>query len=121
LCVETTLSGDPIASNDKSCKTYTGVACIGVDGLDPNGFLLMQNIPNPANHTTLIGYRIPAAGKVNFGVVNLIGQELHSEQLTMPAGTHQLEFDVSSLADGIYYYFVEYNGQRLTLKMVIRK
>ncbi len=121
LCVETTLPGDPIATNNKSCKTYTGVLCIGIDGPDPDGFLLMQNIPNPASYTTLIGYRIPAAGKVKFGVVNLIGQELHAEQMNMPAGTHQLEFDVSSLADGIYYYFVEYNGQRLTLKMVIRK
>jgi len=34
---------------------------------------------------------------------------------------HQIELDVSSMAAGIYYYYVEYNGQRLTKKMVIRR
>jgi len=121
VCVETTLLGDPITANNEACRTYTGVACIGVDGPDPDSFLLMQNIPNPATHTTLIGYQVPQAGKITFGVINLVGQELHTMHHTAAAGFNQIDFDVSDLASGIYYYYVEYNGQRLTHKMVIRK
>ena len=121
VCVETDLLGDAISANNKSCKSYTGVACIGVEDLDAEGFALYQNIPNPAKQTTIIGYRVPQGGDVTFGVVSMIGQVLHSELQTVTAGQHQVELDVSSLAAGVYYYFVEFDGRRLTKKLVVNK
>ncbi|MDD4986581.1 MAG: GEVED domain-containing protein, partial [Dehalococcoidales bacterium] len=121
VCVETDLLGDMVSVNNKYCQTYNGVMCIGVEDLEPEGFALMQNVPNPAKGTTLIGYSIPQAGDVTFGVVSLLGQVMHSEVRTVPAGQHQLELDVSTLAAGVYYYFAEFNGQRLTKKLVINR
>jgi hypothetical protein len=118
VCVETVLSGDPVASNDKICLSYTGKLCFGIDDPTGNGFDLYQNIPNPASGTTLIGYKVPIAGDVTFGLVSLVGQVIRTQQMGVTAGEHHFELDVSSLAAGVYYYFVEYNGQRLTKKLV---
>jgi parallel beta-helix repeat protein len=120
VCVETDLTGDVVAVNNKSCRTYIGVACIGIDDPSAPGFALYQNIPNPATSRTTIGYKVPESGDVVFGLVSMIGQVLHSEIQTVPAGENQFELDLTSLAAGVYYYFIEYNGQRLTRKLVIR-
>jgi hypothetical protein len=119
LCVETDLSGDPVTTNNKTCKSYTGKACIGIDNPAGSAFELYQNIPNPASKTTTIGYRVPSGGDVTFGLVSLLGQVMHNEVQAVTAGEHQFELHVSSLAAGVYYYFVEFNGQRLTKKLVI--
>ncbi len=119
LCVETDLIGDFVSTNNKVCRTYTGVTCIGIEEGDGEMFTLKQNIPNPAKGVTLIGYSVPQGGIVNFGLVNLVGQVMHTESYTVEAGSHQLELDVTTLAAGVYYYFVEYEGQRLTMKMVV--
>jgi hypothetical protein len=121
LCVETDLLGDQIAANNKVCKNYTGVACIGIDDNEAEGFALYQNVPNPAKETTIIGYRVPQSGDVTFGLVSMIGQVLHSELHAVTAGQNQIELDVSSLAAGIYYYFVEFDGRRLTKKLVVSR
>jgi hypothetical protein len=121
VCVETALIGDPVTSNNKACQSYTGRTCIGLDDLERDGMVLKQNIPNPAGHTTLIGYTIPEGGKVTFGVVNMIGQTLMNTTQTQSAGNHEVEVDVTALSAGVYYYFIEFNGQRLTRKMIVNR
>jgi hypothetical protein len=121
VCVETALPGDPIATNNKACKSYVGVTCIGIDEADSDKLMLLQNMPNPAGNTTIIGYNVPQAGKVTFGLVNMVGQMLSVERHEVVAGYHEIELDVNSLAAGVYYYFIEFNGQRLTRKMVVSR
>jgi hypothetical protein len=120
LCVEADLTGDPVTANNKTCLSFTGKACIGIDDPMGSSFELYQNVPNPADGRTMFAYRVPHAGDVTFGIVSLLGQVLHSDLQTVSAGEHQFELDLSNLAAGVYYYFVEYNGQRLTKKLVIR-
>jgi hypothetical protein len=120
LCVEADLTGDPVTANNKTCLSFTGKACIGIDDPMGSSFELYQNVPNPASGNTMFGYRVPQAGDVTFGIVSLLGQVIHSEVQTVPAGERHFDLDVSSLAAGVYYYFVEFNGQRLTKKLVIR-
>ncbi len=121
LCVETDLIGDFVTTNNKACRTYTGVTCIGVDDMGGELFALMQNVPNPAKGTTVIGYTVPQGGRVTFGLANMVSQIMQTESYTVEAGSHQIELDVTTLAAGVYYYFVEYNGERLTRKMVVSK
>ena len=122
VCIETALIGDQIPANDKVCKNHNGIACpIGVDDQDAYSLRLYQNVPNPAKGTTVIGYRVPKAGDVTFGLVSMVGQVLHSEQRQVTTGEQQIELDVSSLAAGIFYYFIEFEGQRLTRKLVVSK
>ncbi len=121
VCVETNLTGDVMISNNKACKTYIGVLCIGADELDRNGFAVGQNIPNPASGNTLIPFMIPESGEVQILISDLPGKVMYREVLQKPAGEHTFELNVNHLSQGVYYYTLEYMGQRITRKMVVRK
>jgi hypothetical protein len=120
LCVETNLVGDLITSNNKACQSYVGRTCIGIEEETGDGFALMQNIPNPATGLTLIPYHVPQNGEVSFGIADVLGQVLYKENISVSAGQHQVEIDVNNLPAGVYYYYLEFHGQKLTKKMVIR-
>ena len=81
----------------------------------------MQNIPNPAQDNTLITYHIPEDGQVIFTVYSITGQTLHIEKQDARSGKNNIEFNTISLANGIYYYSMEYKGERLVKKITIRK
>ena len=71
----------------------------------PNQFALSQNYPNPFNPTTQIQYILPKNALVKLEVYNISGQkvmELVNEFKN--AGTHQVQFDASGLASGVYIY-----------------
>lgn len=81
-----------------------------------------QNYPNPFNPTTVISYDLPADGHVSLRVYSILGKEvmcLVNEQQT--AGSHQVEFNASKLASGIYLYKFECNGYTAVKKMSFMK
>ena len=86
-----------------------------------NKFALGQNVPNPANDNTRIGYNLPEDGQVIFTVYTITGQVLHIEKRDASSGKNELEFNTINLANGIYYYSMEYKGESLVKKMTIRK
>ena len=73
-------------------------------------FRLSQNYPNPFNPKTIINYELPARSEgglmmndVELSVYNLLGQKvatLVSER--QEAGYHQVEWDGSGFASGVY-------------------
>jgi hypothetical protein len=71
----------------------------------PEGFVLEQNYPNPFRSTTLIRYVIPDDANVDLTVFNNLGQVMAKlANGRMSAGMHQVNFDASKLAAGIYTY-----------------
>ena len=82
---------------------------------------LGQNIPNPAKNITRIPYSIPNDGNVEFTLYSIAGQSLHTEIVSSVQGDNELEFNVSGLSSGIYFYSLIYNNQQLTRKMVVKK
>lgn len=86
----------------------------------PSGYQLSQNYPNPFNPTTHIEFQIKVSGKVELKVYNMLGEEVASIiDKEMNAGFHQVNFDASSLASGIYFYKLKANEFVATKKMVI--
>jgi hypothetical protein len=82
--------------------TATGVE---EQGLMPTSFDLHQNYPNPFNPSTTIRYGLPNRSHVTLTVFNSLGQtvrELVNEDLD--AGYHDVHFDATGLASGVYYY-----------------
>ena len=49
------------------------------------------------------------------------GQVLYKESLQAEAGSNEWTVDVTALSAGIYYYSMEYQGQRIVKKMQIAR
>jgi hypothetical protein len=118
-------SGDLYTDNDtlfvqlESVPADTNVGITYAGNL--SAFSLEQNIPNPANNTTHINYSIPTAGDVVFYVHSINGQVLYTRKISTPQGTHTIELNTATFAAGIYFYSIEYKGQKLVRKLTINK
>jgi Ice-binding-like/Secretion system C-terminal sorting domain len=91
--------------------------------LSPHEFVLMQNYPDPFNPSTIIQFTVPSSGLAVLKVYNILGQEvatLYNESAA--AGIyHQVQFDASNLASGIYLSRLEFNGKMQVKKMMLLK
>ena len=74
----------------------------------PKGFTLEQNYPNPFNPSTTIQYALPHRTHVALTVYNTLGQQV-AELINgeMDAGHHEVRFDGSRLASGVYFYRIQ--------------
>ena len=71
----------------------------------PGTMVLHPAVPNPFNPSTTIRYGLPSRSHVTLTVFNALGQQvatlLQGEQ---EAGYHEVQFDASGLASGVYLY-----------------
>ena len=85
-------------------------------------FKLNQNYPNPFNPTTIISFSLKASAKVTLKVYNALGQEVAVlANNIMDAGFHEVDFDASNLASGVYIYRLDAPGYSKTMKMMLIK
>ncbi len=85
-------------------------------------YYLDQNYPNPFNPITTINYSIAANGFVELEVVDIIGKRvavLVNEFQTK--GNHNISFDASSLASGVYVYKIKAGDFVESKKMIFLK
>jgi hypothetical protein len=86
----------------------------------PTLFQLDQNYPNPFNPSTTIRYALPSTSHVMLSVFNTLGQQV--AQLVngdVDAGIHDVKFDGSTLASGVYFYRLKAGEYIETKKLVI--
>ena len=71
----------------------------------PKQFDLHQNYPNPFNPSTTIQYTLPHHSHVILTVFNTLGQQVATlVNADIDAGYHEVRFDASGLASGVYFY-----------------
>ncbi len=88
----------------------------------PLEFGLAQNFPNPFNPSTVIRYQKSESGHTRLTVYDVLGREVAVlVDGVMPAGAHQVTFDASSLASGMYIYRLSAGGQVITRRMMLLK
>ncbi len=84
-------------------------------------YRLSQNYPNPFNPETRITYTLKKAGKIDFRVYNLLGQEVYRLTGEKPAGSHEVVFDGKNLPAGIYFYQLKSGDFTGVRKMILSK
>ena len=130
-------SGTPLSSDFQVSESVL----VGVDGaVDmlhhaeigdlkplPDRFSLEQNMPNPFNPSTAIGYQLPESGVVRLAIYNLLGQEVRvlvNEQKS--AGSFTATWDGTDalgrhVASGIYLYRIQAGSFSATKRMLLLK
>jgi hypothetical protein len=92
-----------------------------VEGIrNPEEFELFRNFPNPFNPSTTIEFNLPKATNVKIDIYNSAGQKvitlLNSQ---MQAGSHQVKWDASGMASGVYYYKIQAGGIQGVKRMIL--
>ena len=89
----------------------------------PQEFSLAQNYPNPFNPTTTINFSLPREVSVRLTVFDAIGRQVAVlTDRVYAAGAHELVWDASRHASGIYFYRMEAGGRLIqTQKMTLIK
>ncbi|RPH37788.1 T9SS C-terminal target domain-containing protein, partial [bacterium] len=102
---------------------------VAITGVEPGGtaalpveLSLAQNFPNPFNPSTIIRFELPNSGKVSLRVYDILGREVGVLlDGGAVAGRHEVLFDGSHLASGIYLYRLEFGSRALVQKMLLIK
>ncbi len=83
---------------------------------------LTQNHPNPFNPVTIIRFNLPARSRVSLDVYNVLGQKVANlVNGNLKAGEHEVAFDGSAFASGVYFYRLRTDDFAATKKMVLLK
>jgi len=88
----------------------------------PADFAVQAVYPNPFNPTTTLSYTLAANQKVSLAVYDISGRQV--AQLVdgyRSAGLHQVTFDASGLASGVYIYQLIAGEQLATGKLMLLK
>lgn len=88
----------------------------------PDRFILYQNYPNPFNPSTIIAFSLPAKSSVELEIINMLGQRIDTKYLgNLSVGMHEIEYDASHLASGVYFYRIVTDRNALNKKMILLK
>ena len=98
------------------------IVVINLAGIPPvisPSFEVSQNVPNPFDASTEINFTVPAGGKVQFRLFDLIGKEIITRNIDAVAGVNRNYLSARYLKAGIYFYSVTYRGKTITRKMIV--
>jgi hypothetical protein len=117
------IEGDSLWSSETFGFYINPAAAIEDDRTQkPDDFKLYPNYPNPFNPKTIITYEIPITNYVEVNIYNLLGQPVvNLISKKQNAGYHQVEWDASDFAGGVYYYRIEAGNFVQTRKMIYLK
>ena len=88
----------------------------------PSQIELEQNYPNPFNPSTKISYSLSDPAQTKITIHDLVGKEISVlVDKFMTAGNHQVTFNATGLASGIYVYRMTTDEHTITKKMLVLK
>ncbi|MCF8278011.1 MAG: zinc-dependent metalloprotease [Flavobacteriales bacterium] len=95
-----------------------GCSSITVDISETEKFDL-RVYPNPSSENFTFSYNSDAISKLDFRMLNSVGQEVWNYQSTGPTGTHQI--DTRGLAVGVYTLIVKGDNLNVSERLILTK
>ncbi|MBN2425524.1 MAG: T9SS type A sorting domain-containing protein [Calditrichaceae bacterium] len=90
--------------------------------MNPEGFRLDDNYPNPFNAVTIINYQVFTACEIQLGIYNLLGQRVDLLfSGVQRAGSYKVRWDASGFPSGIYFYKLSGPAGEQTKSMILIK
>jgi len=87
-----------------------------------NNFNIEQNYPNPFNPSTSIKFTLAERSNVSIKVYDVLGKEVALlVSAEKEAGSHEIKFDASNLASGMYVYTINAGNFTASRKMMLMK
>ncbi len=112
------LSMDSVITEGATFEPANGVADLDL-GI-PFTYCLVGNYPNPFNPATTIRFGIPSRSMVTLSVHTLFGQRVATlVNGFVEPGYHDVKFDGSRLATGVYYYRIQAGSFVETKKLLL--
>jgi predicted outer membrane repeat protein len=88
----------------------------------PISYNLYQNHPNPFNPKTIITFSLPKPENVKIEIFNTLGQKVVVLlDKAMKTGLHEITFDASAYASGLYFYSIEAGNFHQVKRMTLIK
>jgi hypothetical protein len=88
----------------------------------PSGFKLFDIYPNPFNPSAVIKYELPKTGFVSLKIYDILGNEISIlEEGIKQAGSHEITYNATNLASGIYFVKLETDEASVSKKMILVK
>lgn len=82
----------------------------------------LSAFPNPANTNVNVNFSVNESATVEMKVISVTGDVVYNTNFgTIAAGQHTENINVSELANGVYFYTLNVNGNITTKKLVISK
>jgi hypothetical protein len=104
----------------KKAEWETWLTSVETPGGVTDNFWLEQNYPNPFNPVTRIKFAIDRAEQVKLEVYNITGQKVVTLlDQNLKAGEHEIAWNASNVASGVYFYKLIYGSLSMTKKMVL--
>jgi len=117
--------GNP--GNDKLYFDNFSVSSPNVTAIDhdpelPQAVSLTQNYPNPFNAQTNISFSLSEQSDIKIEVFDLLGRSVAVlADGSMPAGEHNVMWDATNQASGVYFYTIKAGDFAKTKKMQLLK
>ena len=97
----------------------------GCESVSTNDYLAqnisLANIPNPVVAQTTIEMSSDISGDFQFTVFDVVGKQLHSEQIQLTTGYNSFNYDASELEAGMYIYSVSNGTGAISEKMIVSR
>jgi len=102
---------------------YKYSASTQVDVGVSNGLELLSNYPNPFNPETNIRFSVPENGFATLKVFNMLGQEVATLFSGIAQAGHYIPatFNAGTLASGVYFSRLDFNGKNIVQRMLLTK
>lgn len=85
-----------------------------------NRFELFQNVPNPFNGSTTIGFQLPETTTATLTVFDVSGRVIKTVKADFAEGYHEVKMDKEEFGQaGVFYYRLETAEHTATMKMTL--